>query len=179
MSSDAMLVQRLLSGNREAGDALFTRHAPLLRRVLARRLGAGFGTQDTDNVLQQAWLNLLEEDSRRLRRYDPSRPLAPFLIGVVLNACRDYRKAERLRKPGSPLPDLAQPAPSAATEEVREGLQALEPRDRLLLDLVELQGMSYREVARILGVAEGSVGSLTTRARTRLREILGKRESLS
>lgn len=138
-------------------------------------------------MFQQVWLGLLEEDAKRLRRYDPSRPLLPFLIGVSLNACRDHLKSERHRRPRGPDPGtLALLAPSSGlpmeAEESRSllarALERMTPRDRMILEWVEVQALSHREVGRLLGVAPRSVSVLVARARDRLRALFRNRESL-
>ena len=48
-------------------------------------------------------------------------------------------------------------------ERVRAALAELRPRDAALL-VLRAQGASYREVAEVLGVAEGSIGTLLRRA---------------
>lgn len=187
--NDEALLRAFLAGDREAGDALARRHAAAMREALRRRLAAerGFGPEDVENVFQQAWLGLIEDGGRRLRVWDPRRPLAPFLIGVALNACRDYLKRERLRRaPSEPLlswagaVEEAGPLESAeAREALARALQALAPRERMILEWTVLQALSHRQVATMLGVSGRSVATLVLRARRRLGELLKKGKILS
>ena len=50
-----------------------------------------------------------------------------------------------------------------------EGLQALVPEQREVLLLVSLEGMSYRQVAEVLGIPTGTVMSRLHRSREQLR----------
>lgn len=59
---------------------------------------------------------------------------------------------------------------------VREALDALPERSRKVLLLTELAGMTYGEVARTLGIGEGTVGSRRTRALAQLRRELDSGE---
>lgn len=72
----------------------------------------------------------------------------------------------------SPGPELQLEgaARRAAFEKV---LNTLEPQDRAILVLRELDGRSYTEIAGILSIPEGTVRSRLSRARTKLRELLG------
>ena len=166
----------------EDREELVRRHEAPLRRTLRARLRhePGFGESDVDNVLQQTWLKLLEEDSRRLRAYDPARPILPFLLGVAMNACRDYLKKERLRRGnagGEALDWLEAPHKDEADlEALRKALAGLPPRDRLLMTWVDRDGLSHARAARLLGLAPGSIGTLIARAHARLRELLEKSE---
>lgn len=151
-------------------EGLVRTHQEALKASVRRRLRfeRGFGESDVENVMQQAWLALLEDGERRLKAYDPSRPLLPFLLGVAMNACRDYLKKERLRRQGSPLGEIE----AGRVPDLREALSALPPRDRLLLEWVDLAEMPHREVARLLGVAPNSVSVLAARAREKLKTLL-------
>ena len=71
--------------------------------------------------------------------------------------------------------DPVLPLEAVEHEERRDRVQAildrLPERDRLLLRIVHLEGGSYAEVARILGVSSNSVGSLLERAKLRFRTL--------
>jgi DNA-directed RNA polymerase specialized sigma24 family protein len=55
---------------------------------------------------------------------------------------------------------------------VRAALDALPLRERQLL-LLSAEGYAYREIARVLDVAEGSIGTLLRRARVKFHAALG------
>ena len=104
----------------------------------------------------------------------------------MVNACLD-RIRRRQAHPTVPLPDgnrrrttgtgglePAAPAPDHDTAlVVREALAALPAEQRAALVLVDVQGYPVAEVARILGVAEGTVKSRCARGRARLAVLLG------
>lgn len=77
---------------------------------------------------------------------------------------------EGLRNP-HPAPDEVLETKVKAAR-VREALEALPVRERQLL-LLSAEGYRYAEIARILGVAEGSVGTLIRRARSEFHSVLG------
>lgn len=154
-------------------EGLVRTHQETLKASVRRRLRfeRGFGESDVENVMQQAWLNLLEDGERRLKAYDPARPLLPFLLGVAMNACRDVLKKERLRRRTSSLPEIeAKGGPDMSA--LREAMSELPPRERLLLEWVDLAELPHKEVARLLGVAPNSVSVLAERARQKLKTLL-------
>ncbi|MBI4669646.1 MAG: sigma-70 family RNA polymerase sigma factor [Elusimicrobia bacterium] len=55
---------------------------------------------------------------------------------------------------------------------VRQALDKLEPQDRAIVTLRDLEGKSYVEIADILGVPQGTVKSRLSRARESLRRLL-------
>ena len=55
---------------------------------------------------------------------------------------------------------------------VRRAMEGLPPNFREVLVLRELEGMSYKEIAQITGLPQGTVMSSLSRGRGRLREAL-------
>jgi RNA polymerase sigma-70 factor (ECF subfamily) len=71
--------------------------------------------------------------------------------------------------------EILAPTSSLSHEEtlsLEQALLALSPDDRELVTLKHLDGLSYRELAEILEIAEGTVMSRLYYARQRLRERL-------
>ena len=125
---------------------------------------------------------LLERDGRRLRLADPARPLLPYLAAIALGLCRQHlAKLARERKGQASLTPLSEADPAqgpfeglASLETIdhaKAAVEALPPKERLAIALVVTRGLSYAQAGRVLGMAEGSVGALLTRARERLKEI--------
>jgi RNA polymerase sigma-70 factor (ECF subfamily) len=109
-----------------------------------------------------------------------------WLYRLTVNACTDFmrRKARRgvavsLDETEIPLPD-ARFEPSAALErkelarELETALTHLSVEHRQIITLRETAGLSYGELAELLGIEEGTVKSRLARARLTLREILRK-----
>jgi RNA polymerase sigma-70 factor (ECF subfamily) len=146
---------------------LFHRVYPALVRFLHRRLG--------DRDLAE---DLAQESFVRLLAKDPEQP-EPWLYKVATNLARDVnrgqvRRARHLLVLASDTEAEQEDLPGADGEvvaqetsgEVRAALEKLSDRDRDLL-LLHQDGMSYRELAEIIGVNPNSVAPLLARARQR------------
>ena len=146
--------------------ALFEVQFPRLFRYLDRLGG------DPDlaaDLAQEAFVRLYR------RGEFPDAPEA-WLVTVATNLFRNSRntgsRRRRLLTPFRGAGALADPLPDPAARvdaeesrrEVRVALDRLPERERQLL-LLSAEGFSYRELAGILGIAEGSVGTLLARAR--------------
>jgi RNA polymerase sigma factor (sigma-70 family) len=154
----------------ESFDAAFRRlfedGFPSLFRYLHRLCGEQAEAAD---LAQETFTRLYERGEM------PRDPRA-WLVTVGANLLRDERRTSlrRRRLIAASLPDgvLGDPAPAPddrlLREErqraVRRALEVLTERERRAL-LLRYEGFSYREVARALGVAESSVGTLLVRAK--------------
>jgi len=81
---------------------------------------------------------------------------------------------EQLIDPPDPAPGPELQLEGAARREAFEKvLNSLEPQDRAIVVLRELDGRNYTDIASILSIPEGTVRSRLSRARKKLRELLG------
>ncbi|MFI6513757.1 RNA polymerase sigma factor [Streptosporangium sp. NPDC050855] len=172
---DAELIRRSESVPEAFAD-LFDRHAPALRRYVARRLGSSLA----DDIVSDAFLTAF----RRRHRYDAAHPDArPWLYGITARLIGRHRRTEvrfyrALVRSG--VDEIAEPYAERVDDRVaaqQAGLAAalakLSPGDREVLLLVAWADMSYEDVARALDIPVGTVRSRLHRARARTRRALG------
>lgn len=149
-------------------ERAFRRIHPQLVRYLHRLTGDLDAAED---AAQEAFVRLTHEtlDEAEVR---------PWLFTVATNLVRDRaRKADRHRRLEVHVPrPLSAVSPDVAAERservarVRAALDALPERDRTML-LMREEGFHYQEIARAVGVAPGSVGTLLARAGRRFAEM--------
>lgn len=150
-------------------DALFQTLYPSLFRYLHRLTG---DADIADDIAQEAFVRLLKQSL-------PENEVRPWLFTVATNLVRDHaRKVERRQRllttapvlvSTSALPDEAVER-SESVSSVRIVLDQLAPRDQQLL-LMREEGFKYEEIARVIGVAPASVGTLIARALRRFAEL--------
>ena len=150
-------------------------------RTPVYRLCLGFlaHVQDAEDAAQEALLRLHDHLGDR----DPSRPYAPWRNSVVLNLCRDRRRAEERRRhreadhaapAGGVLPDPTEVLEAAECAAALAGaLRALPPREREVLVLVDLDRRPAAEVAECLGIGASTVRATLSLARARLEGAIG------
>ena len=175
-------------------EALFREFAPKVY-ALARRFG--FDADEAEDGVQEVFMKV----QRRIGTFRGDAALSTWLYQVAVNALRDHRRQlmrhrrtlslqaprgledanepveQRLASPiGTPAEGVAR---AERGQIVREALDRLPTRFREVLVLRELEGWSYRDIARVLGLAQGTVESRIFRARARLAaELRRKEESL-
>ena len=115
---------------------------------------------------------------RNWDRYDSSRPLRPWLHGIVSHVALDVLRRRRVRHltvasvdpssaSGSARGDPGAFVPSRVV--VAQALSELAPVPRAAVLLRHRYGYDYADIARMLGVSETNVGAILTRARAALR----------
>jgi RNA polymerase sigma factor (sigma-70 family) len=171
--SDADLAQRAARGDSEAYGELVNRHAPAARRLARTVLQ---NAEDADDAAQEGFLLAW----RHIARYDPSRPFAPWLMRIVMNAAADLRRKRRVRStepiPVNVLSDAASPEVETDrilfSAQLEAALAKLPERQRAAVVLFDAEGYAHADIATLLGVPEGTVRSDVFHARRALRQSL-------
>jgi RNA polymerase sigma-70 factor (subfamily 1) len=189
-----ILVRRAQTGDSDASAALFERYLPFVSQIVALRVGKPlreFG--DDEDIVQQSLLDVL----RKLDGFEPRTEgsFRYWLAAVVENTIRDHWRRQHAQKRGEgrvkPFASyrtsvLAQsglagvdPSPSEVAslreteERIERALLELDERDRRVIDMRSLCGMTYEEIARELELGhESSARSLFSRAAAKLSALL-------
>jgi RNA polymerase sigma-70 factor (ECF subfamily) len=170
--SDAELIARHVAGDPEAFGEIFRRHRDRLWAVALRTLG---DPEEAADAVQDAMVSAF----RAAAHYRGDAAVTTWLHRIVINACLDRARRSAAR-PSVPLGDsAAQLAASRDTISAREtaldveqALATLPVEQRAALVLVDMQGFSVDDAARILDIAPGTVKSRCSRARARLLPLL-------
>ena len=179
---DDELVSRAVKGDRDAFRELFETYRTRAYRVAYRFLG---NHEDALDAVQDAFIKAY----RGLGTFERRALFRTWLMRIVTNTCLDRRRGRR-RAP-APLsdeivemtPEETQPhrrreTPLETMEfgELRESLdKALEQVSedhRTVFVLHTEEGLTYREIAEVLGISEGTVMSRLYHARKNLQKIL-------
>ena len=170
---DSELVKRARDDDRKAFSELVRRHQLVVFRSCYRILG---NREDARDASQEAFV-------RAYKKLDTLRGRSAFktwMLRLAINASlnergrrelprADFASAESISALEAPEDELMR---SEAASEVHTALQLVQPDHRATVVLRDLEGLTYREVAESLGVAEGTVKSWVHRGRGRLKELL-------
>jgi RNA polymerase sigma-70 factor (ECF subfamily) len=164
------LVRRVLEGDNDAFRELYQAHKRGLLRACWYFLG---NEDDVQDVLQETFIKAL----RNLPRFRFECSLATWLNHIAVNLCRDLLEKQRKTHPFSldffsNRPSIAQktPFPEEALKLLREEIEALEGKEKELVTLRDLKGLTYEAIANRLRMPVGSVTSGLFRARRKLIE---------
>lgn len=171
--SEAVLARRARDGDERAFTRLVQLHQGPVFGICRRYLRGADAEDAAQDTFVRAFVHI--------RRFDPDRPLRPWLLAIARRVCLDRlrRKApvpegeiERLAPP-DPHPDAEQKV--GAREELsrlQQALEALPEGQREAVALFHLHEMPYREIAEQLEVPIGTVMTWLHRGRAQLRAAL-------
>ena len=170
---DVSLVRRCLRGESDAIEALVGRFQAEVYGLCVRLL---HHRHDAEDVTQEVFLRVF----RSLRRWDPARPLRPWIMGIAVNRCRTWlTRRSRRPEPVDYLQDtVAGPAPDDSSEllgEVRRAVADLRVEYRTVFTLFHEQGQAYEEIAVILQRPVGTIKTWLHRARLEVLDQLRQR----
>jgi len=167
VTDDLALVERFLRTRHEdAFDALYDAHTPALY-ALALRLTAG-DQSEAEDLVQESWVRAV----RAFSSFRARSALRSWLCGLLVNVRRermrtDWRTVDALG--AEPAAETGDPDDALDLERAIAGLPE---GAREVYVLHEVYGYTHREVAEMLGIAEGTSRGQLTRARTLLRRSL-------
>lgn len=174
-AEERALIIRCQRGDRRAFEPIVTRH---MRQATAFALTWTGNAEDALDLSQEAFIRAF----RAIGRFDPERPFYPWFYTILRNLCLNHLgRAARLmevpladnfqRAANTPLPDAALER-SETRRQVWDALRRLDAKDREILVLREFQGLTYAEIAEVLGIPRGTVMSRLHYARRHLRDKL-------
>jgi RNA polymerase sigma-70 factor (ECF subfamily) len=156
--ADRSLVERAAGGDRDAFGALVRAHLPralaLARRVL-------HDDDAAEDAVQDAFLQALVA----IDRFNPSRPFWPWLARIVVNRSIDMAESNRVRK-AEELEDthadgardpLAVAIDKDLDSRVRAIAKAMPPRQRLVVELHDIEDWTVAEIAGLTGSSSATV----------------------
>ena len=173
-TSDAELLLRLRSRDREAWEELYAEYQPRLRGFAYRLAG---NVHDADDLVQETFVRAVP----RLDRLDPeTADVGAYLFTTLRNLFLKQVERTKRQQPMAEVPEPVLPTPieddpergtllRGQQDEVRLANARLQPRQRLVLALRELEDRSYAEIGELVDMKENAVAQLIFRARESLR----------
>lgn len=176
---DAVLIQAAQRGDGDALEALILRYQP---RVFRFGLKMCRNADDAGDIVQETLLAL----ARKVGDFRGDASVSTWLFAIARNACIRRRRRSKFapareesleQMPAGVRDGLADPATgperTAFSHEIEQQLalaiDSLEPGQREVLVLRDVEGLSAPEVAEVLGIQVDAVKSRLHRARVAVR----------
>lgn len=172
-ADDAGLVRCCLDGQMAAMRQLIERFQADVFGLCIKLLNH---RHDAEDVAQEVFFRVF----RSLKRWDPTRPLKPWIMGITVNRCRTWL-SQRVRRPE--LADYLHDSParevrddsSELVAEIRLALRQVRPDYKAVFVMFHEQGQSYEDIAIAMERPVGTVKTWLHRARMEILESLRRR----
>jgi RNA polymerase sigma-70 factor (ECF subfamily) len=132
---------------------------------------------EAEDVVQEVFVRLYSKTVH----FDGKAACTTWLHRILVNSSINCLRAKKRRgKLETPLTFVEDPEAKAVGNErhalLLEALQHLSEQHRLVVTLRDVRGYSYPDIARMLGLPEGTVKSALNRGRTRLAKVMAAKE---
>jgi RNA polymerase sigma-70 factor, ECF subfamily len=172
VATDHQLMQAVAGGDLDAFNEIVLRYQSLAWNTAYRFLGDAMEAED---VAQESFLNIL----KTAPRYRPTATFRTFIYRILANLCIDRTRkkhpvytdnlSEVSDLSSSPMKDLIE---KERQYQIRKALDSLPPKQKAAMILRHYDGLSYAEIAQILGVTPKAVERLIVHGRTSLQASL-------
>ena len=172
-SSDIELVERCRRQEATAFEELYRLHAGRVYNLACRLSG---NQSDGEDLLQEIFVLVF----RKLESFKGEAALGTWIYRLATNHCLDFLRSRdaRMRQVTGTLgdEDVKMPSPirplRADRIDLERAIARLPDGYRAAFVLHDVEGFEHREVAALLGIAEGTSKSQVHKARLKLREYL-------
>jgi RNA polymerase sigma-70 factor (ECF subfamily) len=168
---DVALMQRVANGDGEAFGDLVKRYTRMLYNVAYR-----YNASSAEDLVQEAFLRAYQHANT----FSGRSKVSSWLYRICVNVCLTYQGKAGLQMADideineAELVSRSDDRPEASAERgetfraLEDGLRSLPSQQRMVFILRELQGLSYGEIADILGINEQAARTNLCRAKRRL-----------
>jgi len=166
------VIEACQQGDRAAFQLLFETYKDKVFSIAVYSSGGDRAV--ADDVTQQIFLKLFTA----IRQFRGDSEFTTWLYRLVVNACLDERRRRRRLLPWGETVAMSNPSDKKphekqyARREVSEAVQAaiadLKPKFRLPILLKYIEGLSYEEIATVMGCSKGTVASRLNRGHSQL-----------
>jgi RNA polymerase sigma-70 factor (ECF subfamily) len=173
-NADLELAGRIRSGDGQAFEALYQRHAARLYNLAYRMAGTA---TDAEDLLQDVFLLAY----RKMGSFRGDSSLGTWLYRLTMNHCLDVLRSRQSRMgqqtdsldADEAMEPAAAPALGAVSRiDLECAIGRLPPACRAAFLLHDVEGFGHQEVGAILGISEGTSKSQVHKARLRIRSYL-------
>lgn len=167
------LLESCIKGKRRAQNKLYQVAYPYAMSI-ALRYGAH--REDSLEIVNEAFYKAFSY----LKNFDPSQSFAAWLRRIVINSAIDHYKQRTkdqdqlssVEEHRLPEPESDELIAQIDAEALLHEIQKLPPSYRMVFSLFAVEGYSHQEIARQLGISEGSSKSNYHKAKNKLKQQL-------
>jgi RNA polymerase sigma-70 factor (ECF subfamily) len=181
--SEAELIAAVLKGDSASFEPLVAKHSP---RVFATARRYARRESEVEDIVQEVWLKAFD----KLGSFRGEAPFEHWLMRMTVRTCYDFLRAHQRNRESS-FSEISEPEedwldrfvadPGTAADDadaaralVDRVLEKLSPEARLVIQLLEIEDRSVKEIADLTGWSVPLVKVRAFRARGEMRKIVAR-----
>jgi len=181
--SEAELIAAVLAGDASSFEPLVQKYSP---RVFATARRYARRESEIEDIVQEVWLKAFD----KLRSFRNEAPFEHWLMRMAVRTCYDFLRGHQRNRESS-FSEISEPEddwlerfvadPGSAPEDadaakmlIDRVMEKLSPDARLVIQLLEIEDRSVKEIAGITGWSVPLVKVRAFRARGEMRKILAR-----
>jgi len=181
--SEAELIAAVLKGDAASFEPLVRKYSP---RVFATARRYARRESEIEDIAQEVWLKAFD----KLKSFRGEAPFEHWLMRMTVRTCYDFLRGHQRNRESS-FSEISEPEqdwlekfvadPGSAAEDadaarllVNRVLEKLPPPARLVIQLLEIEDRSVKEIAQLTGWSVPLVKVRAFRARAEMRKLLAK-----
>ena len=182
---DRELLHNCLAGKPGSWNDFVDRFLSMIYHVVhstAHLRSSRLSSEDVEDIAAEVLLQIVAGEFKVLKQFQGNASLATYLTVIARRtAVHEINRRQAVReeiRSGAVTPDddgadesVAAQRSVESLEEVERLLRKLSGRDREVVRLFYLEGRTYEEISTDLDIPVNSIGSVLTRARSKLREL--------
>jgi RNA polymerase sigma-70 factor (ECF subfamily) len=180
---NGQVIEACQQGDRDAFQCLFEAYKDKVFSIAV--YSSGGDRTLAEDITQQIFLKLFTA----IKQFRGESEFTTWLYRLVVNACLDERRRSRRLLPSGdtvPVKNVSDKKPQErqyarleVAEAVRGAIEELKPKFRLPILLKYIEGLSYEEIADVMGCSKGTVASRLNRGHSQLAKRLSHLNSPS
>ena len=168
---NGQVIEACQRGDRDAFQVLFETYKDKVYSIAVYSIGGDKSI--ADDITQQIFLKLFTA----IRQFRGESEFTTWLYRLVINACMDERRKRRrllswgdssTHHPSEKKPQEERYARLELAQAVQQAIGELKPKFRLPILLKYIEGLSYDEIANVMGISKGTVASRLNRGHGQL-----------
>ncbi len=151
------IIQQCKKGNRKAQAWIYHRFAPVMFGI---SLYYSKDRTEAEDILHDGFIKVF----KNIHQFEGKGSFEGWIKRIIINTALERLRKQNILNPVedfsefTDIPDEELPEDDIPLEELIEMIQSLTPQYRAVFNLYVLEGMSHKEISKLLGISEGTLG---------------------
>lgn len=169
--NDKELVEKCIKKNHKAQKQLYDTYSSMLFGVCLRYAR---NRDDAEDMFQEAFIKTFEQ----IHKYNFQGALGAWLRKLFVNFALNYYRYDKTNLSiditNIEITQTPLQIEELSSQEILKAIEQLPDSQRLIFNMVEIEGYTYKEAAEQLNINESTLRGLNFKAKNHLKEILNK-----